>query len=621
MWDQLVQQLPRVVPDDLRNIGVTFPSMPEAVLEFSHITQNPKASVAEVAKPLERDPAQTLELMRYVNSATMGSRRPISTIQQALSLIGIQRARTFVLSAALQRAVEAEIDHEEFRRQQQEAVERAVCASLVAKRLHDDCARAYLCGLMQDLMLPALIARFPEFYLRLPVDTRSLSEREHEEFGWTHGDVMAEVLRQWQFPDKIVYSTALHHRVELVALEHGEHAALLAANTVAAAIPTEFDPNPLGRLSLPSIEKVIPDFSILEIAVGVDESLDISGNTWPGRLSLCERLGDQFQELLTERRLSEITENCNLGSYKLDRPLGKGGMGTVFLAQHNRLHRPAAVKMFHRPDCEPDLIARFEAEVQLMSRLRSPYVVHVYDCGISRNGLLYYVMEYVPGQTVEDLVRVFGMLDQRVVIHILEQICRALHEAHQKDILHGDISLRNIMVTEIAGDRFFVKLLDFGLASMIGVTTHRDDVVYGTPGFVAPEILYNPRSKDARSEIYAVGAVAFYLLTGQPVFRSTDIHDLIHKTAHETPSSISVSRPDDLLPELDTLVLRCLAKSPLDRPQRVEEILVTLAEIRQRLQYGHDLASTSWLDETPEELRLTEGVANASQTTRQYLAK
>ncbi|MCB9950976.1 MAG: HDOD domain-containing protein [Planctomycetaceae bacterium] len=293
MWDQLVQQLPRVVPDDLRNVGVAFPSMPEAVLEFSHITQNPKASVAEVAKPLERDPAQTLELMRYVNSATMGNRRPISTIQQALSLIGIQRARTFVLSAALQRAVGAEIDHEEFRRQQQEAVERAVCASLVAKRLKDDCARAYLSGLMQDLMLPALIARFPQFYLRLPVDNRSLSEREQEEFGWTHGDVMAEVLRQWQFPDEIVYSTALHHRVELVALEHGEHSVLLAANTVAAAIPTEFDPNPLGRLSLPSIEKVIPISAFWKLPSGLMRP-EVAGNT-AQRVSLCERLGDQFR--------------------------------------------------------------------------------------------------------------------------------------------------------------------------------------------------------------------------------------------------------------------------------------------------------------------------------------
>ena len=574
-WQDYLSQLPRVVPDEFRANGVNFPSMPESVLVFSHVSQDPSASLADVAEPLERDPAQSLELLRYVNSVAMGNRRRITTVPQALSILGVQRARTLILCSALQRTVSGNIDPEKFRRQQQESVERAIFAAHTTERLGGDSSQAYVAGLLQDLMLPALMARYPDFYNRQS-EFESLAERELNEFGWTHADAMAEALRNWNFPNEIVCAVAVQHRSEMLLLEPSLASPILTASVLAAAIPNEIDRFPLGAVALPALHPLTPDFSVLEVAVSVDEAIDTSGLNWPGRSSLCERLADQFEEQLNNRRLSRIVANLRLGSYTLESKLGAGGMGTVYLAHHDRLKRPAAVKLFNRKDCTPEQIARFESEVQIMSMLRSPHAIHVYDYGITRDGLLYYVMEHVPGDTLEQYVERHRQLSQLSTVNILRQCCVALQESHNANILHGDISARNIMITQIPGHEEFVKILDFGLATIVGDNSAKSEVVYGTPQFLAPEILRSPTSRDVRSEIYSLGAAAYLMLTGRLMFQCDSIQEVITKTLEEPPLRPALFRQKELASSLENLVLSCLAKLPELRPQSMTELLQQL---------------------------------------------
>ena len=210
-----------------------------------------------------------------------------------------------------------------------------------------------------------------------------------------------------------------------------------------------------------------------------------------------------------------------LGAYTLERQISEGGMATIYLARHALLKRPTAIKILKKQVATDEFIHRFEREVQLASQLLHPNTVEIYDFGRTREGQPYYVMEYLDGVTLAELVAHSGPVPAGRVIHILRQVGAALREAHLRGMIHRDVKPENVMLCR-RGEDDVVKLLDFGLVKNLEHAQTRDITkqlkILGTPRYMAPERILNPADVDARSDIYAVGAVGYFLLTGKPIF-------------------------------------------------------------------------------------------------------
>jgi serine/threonine-protein kinase len=262
-----------------------------------------------------------------------------------------------------------------------------------------------------------------------------------------------------------------------------------------------------------------------------------------------------------------------LGAYRLERQIGEGGMANVYLARHDLLKRPTAVKLLKLSRSTDELIARFEREVQLASSLSHPNTVEIFDYGRTRDGRLYYAMEYLEGLTVSEVLARASPLPAARVIHLLRQVCAALAEAHARQIVHRDIKPENIMVCRYGGAYDFVKLLDFGLVKHVSQQHSRDLTrglrILGTPLYMAPERLRNPADVDARTDIYAVGAVGFLMLTGKNLFESTDDLQLTTKILNEEPPRASEAAAQPIPLELDLIITSCVEKERAHRPQRV----------------------------------------------------
>ena len=270
-----------------------------------------------------------------------------------------------------------------------------------------------------------------------------------------------------------------------------------------------------------------------------------------------------------------------LGQYQLHERLGTGGMGEVFLAEHALLRRPCAIKLI-RPERarNPEDLLRFEHEAQATATLTHPNTVQVFDYGHAEDGTFYYVMEYLPGVTLEQLVKEHGPLPPSRVIHLLGQVCGALREAHAIGLIHRDIKPSNIMICERGGRHDTAKLLDFGLvlppASADGQHVTRQAIVAGTPAYMSPEQAAHREGIDGRSDIYSVGAVAYFLLTGQPPFAYASPAEVLAAHVNELPSSLTQHR-SDIPSDLEAVVLCCLAKEPAERYGDAESLGIALA--------------------------------------------
>jgi serine/threonine-protein kinase len=266
----------------------------------------------------------------------------------------------------------------------------------------------------------------------------------------------------------------------------------------------------------------------------------------------------------------EAAEARKLGQYQLKQRLGTGGMGEVYLAEHVLLKQPCAVKLI-RPERAGDsaTLRRFEREVQATARLKHWNTVQIYDYGHAADGTFYYVMEYLPGPTLEQLVTRRGPLPPARAIHLLQQACAALREAHAMGLIHRDIKPANMMVCERGGIHDVVKLLDFGLVKAVGLdsrdeTLTQQGAIAGTPAYMSPEQASGNEQLDARADVYSLGAVAYFLLTGQPPFRRDKAIQLILAQIHEPARPLTELRPDVPL-DLQDVVLRCLEKAPARR--------------------------------------------------------
>ncbi|MEE8062282.1 MAG: serine/threonine protein kinase, partial [Gemmatimonadales bacterium] len=270
-----------------------------------------------------------------------------------------------------------------------------------------------------------------------------------------------------------------------------------------------------------------------------------------------------FQDMSNRMRKAE-----RLGQYTLEEKIGEGGMGAVYLARHAMLRRPTAIKLIKEGQVKPETLMRFEREVQLTSQLSNPNTVAIYDYGRTPDGVFYYAMEYLPGITLDNLVMNDGPQPERRVVHILRQICSSLAEAHARGMIHRDIKPANIMVLERGGMYDVVKVLDFGLVK--DITSGDQNVtamntVPGTPHFLSPEAIQHPDAIDARTDLYAVGAVGYFLLTGSFVFSGTSAIEVLGKQVNDAPEDPSERLGRSLDPYLQGLILQCLAKDPADR--------------------------------------------------------
>jgi serine/threonine-protein kinase len=278
-------------------------------------------------------------------------------------------------------------------------------------------------------------------------------------------------------------------------------------------------------------------------------------------------------------RLSTETGR-RLGAYRLGKRIGEGGMANVYLAQHDLLKRPTAVKLLKPARATDEMVARFEREVQLASSLSHPNTVEIFDYGRTRDGLFYYAMEYLDGMTVSELLQRQRPLPVARAVHLLRQVCAALAEAHARDIVHRDIKPENVMVCRYGGEYDFVKILDFGLVKHISEKHSRDLTrtlrILGTPLYMAPERLRNPADVDARADIYAVGALAFLMLTGRKLFESSDDLELTSKVLNDEPPRLAQAAPQPIPLELDLIVNACVEKKRELRPQRVADLVEAL---------------------------------------------
>jgi serine/threonine-protein kinase len=260
-----------------------------------------------------------------------------------------------------------------------------------------------------------------------------------------------------------------------------------------------------------------------------------------------------------------------VGQYRLKERLGAGGMGEVYLAEHRLLKRPCTVKLI-RPEraSDPGVLRRFEREVQATAQLSHFNTVEIFDYGHTEDGTFYYVMEYLPGLSLDELVAREGPQPAARVVHFLRQLCGALREAHEAGLVHRDIKPSNVIVLRHAGLYDVAKLLDFGLVRSLDVgpaeqtRLTQEGLILGTPDFMSPEQANGAASLDARSDLYSLGAVAYFLLAGRPPFAGRPVLQTLYAHLHEPPRPPAELRPD-VPADLEAVVLRCLAKDPAQR--------------------------------------------------------
>ena len=277
-----------------------------------------------------------------------------------------------------------------------------------------------------------------------------------------------------------------------------------------------------------------------------------------------------------------LAEQRRMGPYILKDVLGEGGMGTVWRAEHDLLRRPTAVKVLKAKLADELSAARFEREVKLASRLQSPHTIDIYDYGRTDNDRFYCAMALLDGLTLRQLVARYGIISPSRTVHLVSQVAKSLSEAHRMGLVHRDIKPANVMVCDRGGEADWVMVLDFGLAKEVrppqGAKITNTTMLIGTPDFIAPERIRDPSCVDPRSDLYAVGVMTYFLVTGQPCFETTGQLDALEKALYADPPAPSTINPT-IPASLDALILDLVAKDPDARIGSAEELLTRLSEL------------------------------------------
>jgi eukaryotic-like serine/threonine-protein kinase len=307
------------------------------------------------------------------------------------------------------------------------------------------------------------------------------------------------------------------------------------------------------------------------------------------------------QILTRRRRRSAVREYRRVGPYHLEKQIGEGGMGKVFKAQHDLLKRPTALKILKPELTSETAIRRFSREVQFACQLHHPNTVDIYDYGCTTDGQFYYAMEYLSGLSLQELVHKFGPLPYPRGLYLLRQLCGSLGEAHRAGFVHRDVKPRNIMVCNCGGEADFVKVVDFGLVKSSEPRAERGDTTVGewagTPRYIAPERLLQPRIVDPRSDIYSVGVTMYWTFTGTEAFAGDGLDALLTSIMSEPPRPIAARFAMPAV--LQEILQKCLAKIPADRFQTIEDLEVALTAVPNPDPWTPEAARAWWKTHLP----------------------
>lgn len=299
---------------------------------------------------------------------------------------------------------------------------------------------------------------------------------------------------------------------------------------------------------------------------------------------------------------ARLREARRVGQYEIEREIGEGGMSHVYLARHATLKRPAAVKVLKPHLATDEAVARFRREAQLCSQLTHPNTVEVYDYGTTREGRWYYAMEYIEGLSLDEVVRRSGPMPVGRIAHVLLQVCGSLGEAHARGWVHRDVKPQNLLLCARGGRHDVVKVLDFGIVKQVRNPDTRDITQYsrilGTPQYMAPERLRNPADADARADVYALGAVAWFAAAGRPAFEGESDHDIVYRVMNEPAPPLESAVPGAPA-ALAGLVRRCLSKERAERPQDIEEVQAVLADLARSNPWTEAEARAWWERHVP----------------------
>ena len=307
-----------------------------------------------------------------------------------------------------------------------------------------------------------------------------------------------------------------------------------------------------------------------------------------------------YANLTWRRKLGEAELKLKqLGQYTLGEKIGEGGMGVVYRARHALMRRDTAVKLLLPDRADAAAVERFEREVCLTCQLTHPNTIQVYDYGRTPDGIFYYAMELLAGLNLHDLVSRFGPQPEGRVIQILTQVCESLAEAHARGLVHRDIKPSNIFLCDRGGVLDWVKVLDFGLVREFCKPSGEagdESEFAGTPSFMSPEALKNSAANDPRSDLYAVGAIGYFLLTGKPVFENEDISELQKKQLADSPAPPSWRTKNRISAELERAILRCLEREPEKRPQSALELRDLFLASPRAADYTPEARATWWAE-------------------------
>lgn len=312
-----------------------------------------------------------------------------------------------------------------------------------------------------------------------------------------------------------------------------------------------------------------------------------------------------------QRKMQDaMHEAQELGQYQLEHKLGEGGMGVVYKGHHAMLKRPTAIKLIQSDRVSDDSLARFEREVRLTSQLSHPNTISIYDFGRTPDGIFYYAMEYLEGMTLQDLVEQYGPQPANRVIHILKQVCGSLYEAHLQGLIHRDIKPQNIMLTSRGGEFDVAKVLDFGLVKVVDskkeATLTATNAITGTPLYLSPEAINNPQSIDGRSDLYALGAVGYFLLTGTPVFDDDSVMAICMHQTNTLPEPPSLRTDQQIPAKLEAAILACLAKKQTERPTDAFELSERLDAVELETSWTQRIAGVWWNENRIDPVNLSQ---------------
>jgi serine/threonine-protein kinase len=397
-------------------------------------------------------------------------------------------------------------------------------------------------------------------------------------WAWDGSEAVEPLLRAMSFPLVMTGSFIIVARAVVVPSHPVRTLWVSLATTIPVALGTHLYNSALPPGPAPP-HPFLPSLAeIIWLALGVALAVMTSGVTYG------------LREAVREAR--------QLGPYTLEDRIGTGGMGEVHRARHALLRRPVAVKLLPREQSEGPNAERFEREAQLTALLTHPNTVAIYDYGRTEDGVFYYVMELLDGIDLDELVGEEGAQPPARVVHILQQICGSLAEAHELGLIHRDIKPANVILTRRWGRADVVKVVDFGLVKDLeadpatGLTA--ENTLTGTPLYLAPEAIRSSRGVGVASDLYAAGALGYFLLTGQPVFTGESVVEVCGHHLHTapTPPTERLGRP--LPADLEAVVLDCLAKDVQDRPRSAEELLGRLEHLSGVPEWTQEEARERW---------------------------